>query len=442
MPETIFISYSSKDRDTADWICNRLEVDLAPVARCWIAPRDVDHEAGASYGDPIVRAIKSSKVVLLVFSQNANDSVQVASEATIAMRCNIRIVPFCIDGCEATGHMEYVLATPHQLKAHEPPIEPHYERLRNMLATFLGVSVAPGETGAAPATRSPASAPRGATASNEIPPIVPYLVDRREQERKVQGLLREAWQKGGTRTLACFLHGDEQECLDSFVQRMHEISLPKTLQSASRGDQIKDLTLQWPRAGSTASRLQQLREDLTDRLEISPSASDTEVRQALVQLRRDLVTVSTSIKAADWQSNEEELLAEWLRSWSAFEPLPATETICLFVKIYHKPPGGFLDRFKKQGGKEQIVQSLERVVAKCGLEPAPAVAPEFVGITQSDVEDWVREHARKHCNVRDIEALLHAARELFTSGPFKKAGQIPMKQAAPALLRLAQMNQE
>jgi hypothetical protein len=435
MPDTIFISYSSKDRDTAEWICNRLEVDLASAARCWIAPRDVDREAGASYGDPIVRAIKASRVVLLVFSKHANDSVQVASEATIAMRNNIRIVPFCIDTCEATGHMEYVLATPHQLKAHEPPIEPHYERLRSMLAGFLGV-----EASSAPAA-VPSRAAAASAGSNEIPPIVPYLVDRREQDVKVQGLLRAAWQRGVTRPLACFLHGDEQECLDSFLQRMHEISLPKTLLSASRGDQIKDLHLHWPKPGPTDVRVQRLREDLTDRLEIPPEASDADIRHALVQLRRDLLTVSTSIKAADWQANEEEVLVEWLRSWSGYEPLPAGETVCLFVKVYHKPPGGFLDRFRKQGSKDQVVPSLERVVQRAGLEPSPVILPEFVGITQSDVEDWVREHARKHCNVRDIEALLHAARELFTSGQFRKAGQIPMKQVAPALLRLAQMNQ-
>jgi TIR domain/inactive STAND len=442
MPDTIFISYSSKDRETAEWICGRLEADLRESTRCWIAPRDVDPEAGVPFGEAIVRAIKSSRVVLLVFSAHANDSSQVASELTIAMRYNVRIVPFCIDACEATGHMEYVLATPHQLRAHEPPLEPHYERLLQMLGSFLGVTptTAREETGGREGVRGAGAS--GASASNEISPIVPYLVDRREQERTVQGLLREAWHRGITHPMACLLHGDEQECLDSFLDRMHRISLPKTLLGAGRGDQIKEIHLEWPKPGSTDIRLRGLRDDLTDRLEIAPTASDGEIRQALAQLRRDLVTIATSIKTADWQSNEEEVLASWLRTFGGYEPLPATQTVCVLVKVYHKPPaGGFLGRFRKSGGKEQVLESLERAAQQSGLAPTPAILPEFVGITQSDVEDWVREHAQKHCNVRDVEALLQAARDLFTTGEFRRAGQVPMKLAAPALLRLARMNQ-
>ena len=62
MAHDILISYSSKDKPTADAVCAVLE---STGIRCWIAPRNVS--AGQNHGESIVGAIKGARVMVLVF---------------------------------------------------------------------------------------------------------------------------------------------------------------------------------------------------------------------------------------------------------------------------------------------------------------------------------------------------------------------------------------
>ena len=69
MAHDVFVSHSVKDKLVADAIVARLEADSV---RCWVAPRDV--VPGADWGESIVDAIESSRIMILIFSRNANES--------------------------------------------------------------------------------------------------------------------------------------------------------------------------------------------------------------------------------------------------------------------------------------------------------------------------------------------------------------------------------
>ena len=75
-----FISYSSKDKTAADAACAVLE---GAGIRCWIAPRDIP--AGAPWSAAIIEGIEDSRVLVLVFSANANASDQVLREVERAV---------------------------------------------------------------------------------------------------------------------------------------------------------------------------------------------------------------------------------------------------------------------------------------------------------------------------------------------------------------------
>jgi TIR domain len=62
MAHDVFISYSAKDKTTADGVCATLE---AKGIRCWIAPRDI--LPGMDWGEAIIEAINGSRVIVLVF---------------------------------------------------------------------------------------------------------------------------------------------------------------------------------------------------------------------------------------------------------------------------------------------------------------------------------------------------------------------------------------
>ena len=88
----VFISYASKDKIVADAVCAKLE---SSAIRCWIAPRDI--VAGTSYGEAIIEAIHGAKVMVLVFSSNANASGHIPKEVERAVSNGVAILPFRIE---------------------------------------------------------------------------------------------------------------------------------------------------------------------------------------------------------------------------------------------------------------------------------------------------------------------------------------------------------
>ena len=69
MAHDIFISYSTKDKQTADAICHVLEQNNL---KCWIAPRNI--ASGKNYAQEIMNGLKTAKIVVLVFSKDSQES--------------------------------------------------------------------------------------------------------------------------------------------------------------------------------------------------------------------------------------------------------------------------------------------------------------------------------------------------------------------------------
>ena len=138
MAHDVFISYSSKDKPVADAACATLE---ARGIRCWIAPRDI--RPGSDWGESIVDAIHASKAFVLVFSQNANASVQIKREVERAINRGIPVIPLRIENVMPEKSLEYFLSTPHWLDAYSPPLEQHLNYLAQVIRSILDGQPAP-----------------------------------------------------------------------------------------------------------------------------------------------------------------------------------------------------------------------------------------------------------------------------------------------------------
>jgi hypothetical protein len=75
MAHDVFISHAHKDKSIAEAICKRLE---SGGIRCWMTVRDIS--LGEDWTNATLRAIGSSSVMLLLFSENANSSPHLAKE--------------------------------------------------------------------------------------------------------------------------------------------------------------------------------------------------------------------------------------------------------------------------------------------------------------------------------------------------------------------------
>lgn len=133
MAHDVFISYASKDKAIADAACAALE---AARIRCWIAPRDI--HSGENWVEAITRAIKASRVMVLIFTESSNQSKQVAKELTLAVNSETLVVPFKIDDILPSGVMEYYLSDTHWLDAINPPSEKQIHSLVETVKYILG----------------------------------------------------------------------------------------------------------------------------------------------------------------------------------------------------------------------------------------------------------------------------------------------------------------
>ena len=145
MAHEVFVSYSSKDKRVADAVCAALE---ARGMRCWIAPRDVAPDA--DWDEANARAIAESRVMVLVFSARANASQQVGRKVSLAAERGLNIIPFRIENVTPSGPLKNRLGAAHWLDALTPPLEPHIERLADLLTPRLA------ETAEGPAVPPPA----------------------------------------------------------------------------------------------------------------------------------------------------------------------------------------------------------------------------------------------------------------------------------------------
>jgi hypothetical protein len=134
MTHDVFISYSSQDKTVADAVCAKLE---SRKIRCWIAPRDVP--AGLPYAAALIKAINTSRIVVLILSADSNKSVHVLREVGEAVDNAIPILPLRIEDIEPSEEMRYYIKSLHWLDALSPPRERHLEKLVDSVQALLEV---------------------------------------------------------------------------------------------------------------------------------------------------------------------------------------------------------------------------------------------------------------------------------------------------------------
>jgi hypothetical protein len=176
MSHDIFISYATKDKAAADALCAILENN---GVRCWIAPRDI--VPGSDWGGSIVNGIRTSRVMLLVFSTTANASNQIKREVECAADAGVTIVPLRIENTLPTESFKYFLGNIHWLDALTPPLEKHLQEVVVKVKAILGA-----ESISSTIKSQPASS------SGSAQPLTRDRCDQCSSHRRVDGFLSRA----------------------------------------------------------------------------------------------------------------------------------------------------------------------------------------------------------------------------------------------------------
>lgn len=126
----VFISYSFKNQDAADYIVCALED--AGIGT-WIATKDIQP---GSYAAQIVQAIREARVFLVLISKDSIQSEQVKNEIDRAfnrVKEGLEIIPFILDNSELDDECQYYLCRQKKIYGVLPPFN---ERVRELVNTI------------------------------------------------------------------------------------------------------------------------------------------------------------------------------------------------------------------------------------------------------------------------------------------------------------------
>lgn len=125
--------------EAAQAICHVLEQN---EIRCWMAPRNIP--PGSDYGDVIDDAIKSCKVVVILYSEKAASSPWVTGELNVAFEEQKIIIPFRLDKTPLKGQTRVMLNQRHWIDAY-PDYKTKFNDLVRAVALATGkdIQIAP-----------------------------------------------------------------------------------------------------------------------------------------------------------------------------------------------------------------------------------------------------------------------------------------------------------
>lgn len=138
----VFISYSSKNKNVADAIVSDFEQN---GIRCWYAPRDI--RPGEEWVTAITKALEVSKALVLIYTDESNNSRQVMNEIAVAFNAGITIVPFKLSNEQMSSELVYYLTRVHWLDAVSKPLSENITALREYIDVIIKTP-----NGAAPAS--------------------------------------------------------------------------------------------------------------------------------------------------------------------------------------------------------------------------------------------------------------------------------------------------
>ncbi len=146
----VFISYSAVDKQWAEDACAAIE---ARQHSCWIAQRDI--LPGSEWGAAIISGIDACRIMVLIFSKEADSSPQVRREIERGIGKGLVILPFRVEDVKPSGALEYALSNTHWLDGFKSP----KQRQLDLLADAVQQLLAGHPSAVFPAVRSAKKSP-------------------------------------------------------------------------------------------------------------------------------------------------------------------------------------------------------------------------------------------------------------------------------------------
>jgi TIR domain/inactive STAND len=419
----VFISYAREDRDRALDVAKHLR---ARSIDFWLDRYKIP--GGSDWSAEIVRGIRSCTVFLLVASSRSLGSKNVHKEIHLAYADRKAILPLWI---------EVQLTYPDEVAYHLAGIQ-HIVAADNDAAWLKELFEALRRVNVkVPDHPADARRPWRRSSITVTTKLMPYLVDRAEQERRIAFELEKHMERNVRRPLIFVLYGDASQFIDSFISRLHQYTLPRHLGLMKLPDKLEWKQIFWPKPPidqgleAAAERITSYRVDVADSLELAASAKSDAVVRRIADYRQPVV-FSSIIYGEHWQPNEPELIAKVLEFWARLPDITNAQPLIVFLAfVVRQPTPSLLARWFARRGPSEISQILPTLQKFNSASLEIVLLPELVNISLAEVEHWVRNVV----NPDDIEAAIQGIRHAFNR--VTSAGStLPMEQLVPILNKL------
>jgi TolB-like protein/Flp pilus assembly protein TadD len=173
-PAEVFVSYSRNDKDRVLELIGRLRAAGVSV---WLDTSGID--AATLWGEQIVNALESAKVLLLMLSESAVRSDNVSKEVMLVSERKGRILPVHLEPTQIPASLKYQLAGIQHVECFNPADSDRGAKAILRSLERIGVSIVPPppETGAAaPAVHRGAhtAVPAGASVERGALAVLPF----------------------------------------------------------------------------------------------------------------------------------------------------------------------------------------------------------------------------------------------------------------------------
>lgn len=233
----------------------------------------------------------------------------------------------------------------------------------------------------------------GATLTPPVPPLLPYLLDRYDQQDMLVDAIEQ--HKGGKSPLICVFYGEEGNCCsDKFVERIQHKVLPKLDFCLKQTPDIAQIRTGEPKDEAQLHRYMKM--SLEERFlgyQQARFSFENLSTQFATGCAAPILTYSCLSTRDYLRFGSADLIQTFIKFWQQWHTHPLQNhliLVCLFV--YLEPCQ--LSVFDRLRGKKDPNIALKETLKnlnfeQCGVQGI--ILPELEGISRKDVQEWAMD---------------------------------------------------
>ncbi len=281
--------------------------------------------------------------------------------------------------------------------------------------------------------------------------FIAYLCDRRDQKDQLKEALaaqtmrmnlpEEAVREGraaGSVPLVCLAHGDTEESLEGYKQRLKEYDIYELLETDRDKQPVWMIDLDWPtRTGEMAAPLRYFESNLAEHILNDGAARTKESITGRLCRFPGVVMPCYDFSSGDWSKSTPDLVRACLDFWNTLPTINSATRIitCLFFSYEREEPESndaarrLFDELKLSFAPEPPAR--EPYPNLCGV-----VLDELRPIQRADVFNWLNDskvfarfclqHRPRFCNPVEIVKLKEEIRNLYSRPGLSKVNDKPV----------------